>query len=219
MSLHDFEECSNCGREIPRSEQAYVFENNIVCKKCEKKLRSEQRSKSEEKNPAEGKCPNCKSNLTSTTTYPPNKTKEEVQRIMANKYKVTLNKGKEKEEIEIEAVDELHATRMLALLNRGTASVDGMTLSCKKCKTKTFHKYYEGSMAYLTSASIFGMFILVPLLAVIFDRIVPEGASMMKILVVILFIGAFVICSAILTPLFLRSTRWTCNECGREWAP
>jgi hypothetical protein len=34
--------CSNCGREIARSEQAYVFEGNIVCVECDLQLRSGQ---------------------------------------------------------------------------------------------------------------------------------------------------------------------------------
>lgn len=40
MGSSDIEICSNCGREIGRSEQAYVFEVKIVCAQCDKKLRS-----------------------------------------------------------------------------------------------------------------------------------------------------------------------------------
>ncbi len=40
MDLSDIEICSNCGRAISRSEQAYIFEGNIVCAECDKELRS-----------------------------------------------------------------------------------------------------------------------------------------------------------------------------------
>jgi len=40
MGLFDIEICSNCGREMPRSEQAYVFEGKIVCAECDNTLRS-----------------------------------------------------------------------------------------------------------------------------------------------------------------------------------
>jgi len=40
MGSFDIEICSNCGREIARSEQAYVFEGNIVCAECDNTLRS-----------------------------------------------------------------------------------------------------------------------------------------------------------------------------------
>jgi hypothetical protein len=39
MGSFDIEICSNCGREIPRSEQAYVFEGKIVCAECDNTLR------------------------------------------------------------------------------------------------------------------------------------------------------------------------------------
>lgn len=42
MHLIDIEICSNCGREIGRSEQAYVFEGKIVCAECDNALRSNQ---------------------------------------------------------------------------------------------------------------------------------------------------------------------------------
>lgn len=40
MGFFDIEICSNCGREMPRSEQAYVFEGKIVCAECDNTLRS-----------------------------------------------------------------------------------------------------------------------------------------------------------------------------------
>jgi hypothetical protein len=40
MCSFDIEICSNCGREMPRSEQAYVFEGKIVCAECDNTLRS-----------------------------------------------------------------------------------------------------------------------------------------------------------------------------------
>ncbi len=40
MGSFDIEICSNCGREIARSEQAYVFEGKIVCAECDNTLRS-----------------------------------------------------------------------------------------------------------------------------------------------------------------------------------
>lgn len=40
MCSFDIEICSNCGREIARSEQAYVFEGKIVCAECDNTLRS-----------------------------------------------------------------------------------------------------------------------------------------------------------------------------------
>jgi len=40
MRSFDIEICSNCGREIARSEQAYVFEGKIVCAECDNTLRS-----------------------------------------------------------------------------------------------------------------------------------------------------------------------------------
>jgi hypothetical protein len=40
MDSFDIEICSNCGREIARSEQAYVFEGKIVCAGCDNALRS-----------------------------------------------------------------------------------------------------------------------------------------------------------------------------------
>ncbi len=42
MHLIDIEICSNCGREIGRSEQAYVFGGKIVCAECDNALRSNQ---------------------------------------------------------------------------------------------------------------------------------------------------------------------------------
>jgi len=39
MDTSDIEFCSNCGRAISRSVQAYVFEGNIVCAECDKELR------------------------------------------------------------------------------------------------------------------------------------------------------------------------------------
>lgn len=36
----DIEICSTCGWEMPRSEQAYVFEGKIVCAECDNTLRS-----------------------------------------------------------------------------------------------------------------------------------------------------------------------------------
>jgi hypothetical protein len=40
MGSFDIEICSNCGREIARSEQAYVFEGKIICAECDNTLRS-----------------------------------------------------------------------------------------------------------------------------------------------------------------------------------
>ena len=40
MGSFDIEICSNCGREMPRSEQAFVFEGKIVCAECDNTLRS-----------------------------------------------------------------------------------------------------------------------------------------------------------------------------------
>ena len=40
MHLIDVEICSNCGREIGRSEQAYVFDGKIVCAECDNTLRN-----------------------------------------------------------------------------------------------------------------------------------------------------------------------------------
>lgn len=40
MSINAFEICSKCGYKIPRSEQAFVFERNIVCFKCDSILRN-----------------------------------------------------------------------------------------------------------------------------------------------------------------------------------
>jgi hypothetical protein len=40
MGSFDIEICSNCGRKMPRSEQAYVFEGKIVCGECDNTLRS-----------------------------------------------------------------------------------------------------------------------------------------------------------------------------------
>lgn len=40
MGPIDIEICSNCGREISRSEQAYIFEGNIACAECDRELRS-----------------------------------------------------------------------------------------------------------------------------------------------------------------------------------
>jgi hypothetical protein len=42
MCSFDIEICSNCGREMPRSEQAHVFEGKIVCAECDNALRSNQ---------------------------------------------------------------------------------------------------------------------------------------------------------------------------------
>lgn len=42
MGSINIEICSNCERAISRSEQAYVFEGNIVCADCDTKLRSGQ---------------------------------------------------------------------------------------------------------------------------------------------------------------------------------
>jgi len=39
MDLSNIEICSNCKREIDLSEQAYVFDGNIVCAECDKDLR------------------------------------------------------------------------------------------------------------------------------------------------------------------------------------
>ena len=40
MCSFDIEICSNCGREMSRSEQAYVFEGKIVCGECDNTLRT-----------------------------------------------------------------------------------------------------------------------------------------------------------------------------------
>lgn len=40
MGSIDIEICSNCERAISRSEQAYIFDGNIVCAECNKELRS-----------------------------------------------------------------------------------------------------------------------------------------------------------------------------------
>lgn len=40
MGLSDIEICSNCGHEMPRCEQAYVFEGKIVCAGCDDIFRS-----------------------------------------------------------------------------------------------------------------------------------------------------------------------------------
>ncbi len=40
MGSIDIEICSKCEWEIARSEQAYVFEGNIVCGECDNTLRS-----------------------------------------------------------------------------------------------------------------------------------------------------------------------------------
>lgn len=40
MGSSELEICSNCGREISRSEQAYVLNDKIVCAECNGKLRS-----------------------------------------------------------------------------------------------------------------------------------------------------------------------------------
>jgi len=40
MGSFDIEICSNCGRDIARSEQAYIFEGKIVCAECDDTLRS-----------------------------------------------------------------------------------------------------------------------------------------------------------------------------------
>ncbi len=42
MGSFDIEICSNCGRDIARSEQAYVFEGKIVCAECDNALRASQ---------------------------------------------------------------------------------------------------------------------------------------------------------------------------------
>jgi len=42
MHLIDIEICSNCGREIGRSDQAYIFEGKIVCAECDYALRANQ---------------------------------------------------------------------------------------------------------------------------------------------------------------------------------
>ncbi len=39
MGSNDIEICAECGREISRSEQAYIFDGNIVCAECDKELR------------------------------------------------------------------------------------------------------------------------------------------------------------------------------------
>jgi hypothetical protein len=33
--------CENCGTEIGKLERAFVFEGNIICEKCQKKLRTD----------------------------------------------------------------------------------------------------------------------------------------------------------------------------------
>ncbi|NIP22404.1 MAG: hypothetical protein GWN67_20090 [Phycisphaerae bacterium] len=40
MGSFDIEICSDCGLEMPRSEQAYVFEGRIVCGVCDNTLRA-----------------------------------------------------------------------------------------------------------------------------------------------------------------------------------
>ncbi len=40
MGSFDIEICTNCGREMPRSEQAYVFEGKIVCAGCDNIFRN-----------------------------------------------------------------------------------------------------------------------------------------------------------------------------------
>lgn len=46
----DKEICTNCGRQMPRSEQACVFKGQIVCKECDQSLRKvSKRSDSEDK--------------------------------------------------------------------------------------------------------------------------------------------------------------------------
>jgi hypothetical protein len=40
MGSFDIEICSDCEREMPRSEQAYVFEGRIVCGVCDNTLRA-----------------------------------------------------------------------------------------------------------------------------------------------------------------------------------
>ena len=39
MISNIFDKCSECGYKIPLTEQAYVFKGNIVCLKCDNKLR------------------------------------------------------------------------------------------------------------------------------------------------------------------------------------
>jgi hypothetical protein len=39
MASNEIEICSNCGREIQRSEQAFLFKFEVVCAECDKKLR------------------------------------------------------------------------------------------------------------------------------------------------------------------------------------
>lgn len=41
MESSEAEICSNCGRELRRSEQACVFKGEIVCAECDRKLRSD----------------------------------------------------------------------------------------------------------------------------------------------------------------------------------
>jgi DNA-directed RNA polymerase subunit RPC12/RpoP len=41
MGSSDIEICSNCKREIPRLEKACIFDGEIVCAECDKKLRIE----------------------------------------------------------------------------------------------------------------------------------------------------------------------------------
>ena len=39
MILNEFETCSVCGYQIPRTEQAFIFKGNIVCIECDHELR------------------------------------------------------------------------------------------------------------------------------------------------------------------------------------
>ena len=47
MGRSDFEKCTECGYQIPRSEQAYVFNGRILCEECDSTLRSGPRIKAE----------------------------------------------------------------------------------------------------------------------------------------------------------------------------
>lgn len=53
MNLSDFETCSECGRRIPRSEQACVFECSIVCAECDNILRNDLNTEKEIQKPME----------------------------------------------------------------------------------------------------------------------------------------------------------------------
>lgn len=44
--MSDTETCSNCACELPRSEQAYVFDGMVVCAKCNGDLRARKRLES-----------------------------------------------------------------------------------------------------------------------------------------------------------------------------